>query len=99
MTRWRNLTLSLMMVLGLVTGAWAERTEVSPGLYVVGIPSDQFVHFAAPEGDGRQRMANWSEGIPTTYRPGLTSVRSAQAPVTNPNTIMRERVRLRHLVM
>ena len=59
MTRWRNLTLSLLMVLGLGTGAWAERTEVAPGQFVVGIPSEQFVHFAAPEGDGRQRMQNW----------------------------------------
>jgi ABC-type bacteriocin/lantibiotic exporter with double-glycine peptidase domain len=59
MTKLRNLALSLVVAFGLVTGAWAERTEVAPGQYVVGIPSDQFVHFAAPEGSGRQRMQNW----------------------------------------
>lgn len=29
------------------------------GYYVSGVPSEQFVHFAAPEGAGRQRMQNW----------------------------------------
>lgn len=29
------------------------------GVFVAGVPSDQFVHFAAPEGAGRQRMQNW----------------------------------------
>lgn len=29
------------------------------GYFVAGVPSEEFVHFAAPEGSGRQRMENW----------------------------------------
>jgi len=39
--------------------ASAERAQIGPGQFVAGVPSDQFVHFAAPEEAGRQRMHNW----------------------------------------
>jgi len=39
--------------------AFAEIAQIRPGLYTVGIPSDQFQYFAAPETTGRQRSANW----------------------------------------
>lgn len=29
------------------------------GYFVAGVPSEEFVHFAAPEGAGRQKMENW----------------------------------------
>ena len=29
------------------------------GYYVAGVPTEEFVHFAAPEGAGRQKMENW----------------------------------------
>jgi hypothetical protein len=29
------------------------------GYFVAGVPSEEFSHFAAPEGAGRQRMENW----------------------------------------
>ena len=38
---------------------FAEMTQIGPGRYVAGIPSGQFQYFAAPEGYGRQRSANW----------------------------------------
>ena len=38
---------------------FAEMAQISPGLYMAGIPTDQFQYFAAPEGFGRQRSANW----------------------------------------
>lgn len=37
----------------------AERAQIGPGHFVAGVPTDQFIHFAAPEGGGRQRMHNW----------------------------------------
>lgn len=39
--------------------AYAEMVQISPGLYMAGIPTEQFQYFAAPEGYGRQRSANW----------------------------------------
>lgn len=38
---------------------FAETVRVGPGLYMAGIPSEQFQYFAAPESAGRQRAANW----------------------------------------
>ena len=48
----------LWLFLGLAT-VWAEREQIGPREFVAGVPSQQFVHFAAPEGQGRQRMENW----------------------------------------
>lgn len=39
--------------------AFADITQIGPGLYAAGIPSEQFRYFAAPDGFGRQRSANW----------------------------------------
>ena len=39
--------------------SWAEKSQIAPGQWQVGIPSQDFVHFAAPESEGRQRMQNW----------------------------------------
>lgn len=39
--------------------AAADTMQLENGLYVAGVPSQEFVHFAAPESGGRQRMENW----------------------------------------
>ena len=52
--------MAALLLWGLMLGsAWAERTQIGANQWVAGVPSDQFVHFAAPEGNGRQRMQNW----------------------------------------
>lgn len=38
---------------------FAEVMQIGPGLYMAGIPSNQFQFFAAPESYGRQRSENW----------------------------------------
>ena len=38
---------------------WADKSQVGPNEFVVGVPSDQFTFFAAPSSTGRQRNANW----------------------------------------
>ena len=37
----------------------ADHAQVGPRQWVVGVPTKEFVHYAAPEGQGRQRMQNW----------------------------------------
>lgn len=39
--------------------AWADKTQMPDGTWVVGVPAEQFVYFAAAEGQGRQHMQNW----------------------------------------
>lgn len=51
--------LLLGLVLFLANPGWADKTQVGPNQWVVGVPTDKFAHFAAPEGSGRQRMQNW----------------------------------------
>lgn len=49
----------LALVAALYAGAWADRRQTGPGSYEVGLPSPQFVTYAAPEDLGRQRRTNW----------------------------------------
>lgn len=53
--------LLLLLPLLIVAPASADKMALdqSGRNFVVGVPSEQFTHFAAPEGAGRQRMANW----------------------------------------
>lgn len=39
--------------------ASTEIVHLGQGLYMAGIPTDQFQYFSAPESNGRQRSANW----------------------------------------
>lgn len=54
----RTLFLSLILLL-----PGAAAADVAPlgdsGYFVAGVPSEEFAHFAAPEGAGRQQMQNW----------------------------------------
>lgn len=40
-------------------GAAADVAQIGDNNFVVGVRSKDFVHFAAPEGRGRQQMENW----------------------------------------
>lgn len=56
--RWRHLGLALLLLF--VSPAAADTVPLGDsGYFVAGVPSEEFVHFAAPEGAGRQRMENW----------------------------------------
>lgn len=57
MTRRLVCLLTLLICLG--APALADKMALGPRNFVVGVPSEQFTHFAAPEGAGRQRMQNW----------------------------------------
>jgi len=57
MTR-RLVSLFVLLIL-LVAPALADKMALGPRNFVVGVPTEQFAHFAAPEGAGRQRMQNW----------------------------------------
>lgn len=55
---------SKCLIIGLVflfTGSLGADTVPlgDTGYFVAGVPSQEFVHFAAPESSGRQRMENW----------------------------------------
>lgn len=55
----RALLLSALFLI-LPSMAWADTMPVGDtGYFVAGVPTDEFVHFAAPEGAGRQKMENW----------------------------------------
>ena len=54
-----KLLLLVLMLMPTTSVAFAEREQIAPGQFVAGVPTDQFTHFAAPEGNGRQRMQNW----------------------------------------
>lgn len=55
----RKFLVGLSLVASLSSLAAADRYQIGPNAYAAGVPGDQFVHFAAPEGAGRQRMNNW----------------------------------------
>ncbi|MCA9793512.1 MAG: hypothetical protein KC910_16995 [Candidatus Eremiobacteraeota bacterium] len=56
LSRW----LLAILLAGLVfLPATADIGQIGPNEYIVGVPSEEFVHFAAPETRGRQRMQNW----------------------------------------
>ncbi len=51
--------LALLLLFLPQSPAQADTMPLGNGFYVAGVPSEEFVHFAAPESDGRQRMENW----------------------------------------
>ena len=55
----RKLVAVLALTATCLVPAQADKTQIGPDTYVAGVPSEQFVHFAAAEGEGRQRMQNW----------------------------------------
>ncbi|MBT9582346.1 hypothetical protein IV102_03285 [bacterium] len=55
----RRLLSVLVMMAALLAPARADRTQIGPQDWVAGVPAKDFVHFAAAEGQGRQRMQNW----------------------------------------
>ena len=57
--RTRKFLVTLLLCLLMALPVWAENTQIGANQWVAGVPSDQFTHFAAPEGVGRQRMQNW----------------------------------------
>lgn len=57
-----TLTLVALLLAWCITALDAHSqsyVEISPGYYMAGIPTAEFVDFAAPEAAGRQRQANW----------------------------------------
>lgn len=52
-------TIVAIQIIAAPLPAYADVVQVSPGLYMAGIRTDEFQYFAAPEGYGRQRSANW----------------------------------------
>ena len=55
----RAILLSLLLLF-VPTSAFADTMPVgNTGYFVAGVPTEEFVHFAAPEGAGRQKMENW----------------------------------------
>ncbi len=52
--------LHLLILMALVLSpTWADKAQVDQNTWVVGVPTEQFVHFAAPESTGRQQASNW----------------------------------------
>ncbi|MBI3924875.1 MAG: C39 family peptidase [Armatimonadetes bacterium] len=51
--------LGLLLSLTLAAPATADMAQLGPNNYVAGVPTQEFLHFAAPEGKGRQQMENW----------------------------------------
>ena len=51
--------LLLLLTLLCAVPGWADRAQIGPNEYQAGIPSEQFVYFAAAESAGRQRSQNW----------------------------------------
>jgi len=55
----------VVMFAALITvasGARAQQPSIQalgPGIWVAGIPSNEFEYFAAPQTDGHQRQSNW----------------------------------------
>lgn len=50
---------ALGCLLAVAPPARADKAQIGPNEYMAGVPGQQFVTFAAPEGNGRQRMGNW----------------------------------------
>ena len=62
MNKIKQMLVVLLLTLSLLAphaAVGAEMAQVGPGLYMAGVPTDQFQFFAAPEGYGRQRSQNW----------------------------------------
>lgn len=55
----RRLVCLVTLILLLGAPALADKMALGPKNFVVGVPTDQFAHFAAPEGAGRQKQQNW----------------------------------------
>lgn len=56
----KSLASSLILALLVVCPTVADTLPLGDsGYYVAGIKSDEFVHYAAPESAGKQRMGNW----------------------------------------
>jgi hypothetical protein len=55
----RRLLSWLLVAATLWSPVWADRTQIGPQDWIAGVPAQDFVHFAAAEGQGRQRMQNW----------------------------------------
>lgn len=56
----RNLLLAFLLLFAGLSPAGADTVPLGDsGYWVAGVPSQEFVHFAAPESSGRQRMQNW----------------------------------------
>jgi len=55
----------VVMFAALITAASGARAQqpsiqaLGPGIWVAGIPSNEFEYFAAPQTDGHQRQSNW----------------------------------------
>jgi hypothetical protein len=55
-----KLLLAIAFLVPVSGAALADTVPVGDtGYFVAGVPSEEFVHFAAPESSGRQRMENW----------------------------------------
>ena len=63
MHRTSNVLKALMLCGLLLLASAPSSADTMPvgntGYYVAGVPTEEFVHFAAPEGAGRQKMENW----------------------------------------
>ena len=55
----RKFLMAASLILTLALASRGENTQPDPNDYVAGIPSDEFVYYAAPEREGRQRQENW----------------------------------------
>lgn len=55
----RHLVHSLAIFSLLLGPTWADKMQLDENTWVVGVPTEQFVHFAAPESAGRQQQSNW----------------------------------------
>ncbi len=55
----RKLLVVLALVLALLGVGAADTQEIQPGIFVSGVPTEEFVYFAAPDSGGRQRQSNW----------------------------------------
>lgn len=51
--------MAVALVASLLGTGLADTQEIQPGIYVSGVPTEEFVYFAAPESGGRQMQSNW----------------------------------------
>ena len=49
----------LLVLASLFNSAVAETWQEGPNSFIAGVPTELFVHYTAPEVQGRQRQANW----------------------------------------
>lgn len=55
----RKLLVIAVLALSLLQVGLADTKELQPGIFVSGVPTEEFVYFAAPESTGRQLQSNW----------------------------------------